>query len=191
MNWLQIITPKIRENSNREVVMASSPIIEEKTRFLLARCVLQCCRKYMKDPTHKKEFEEWYFRTYGHRWEDREKYRKNTTPSIDNISSNHWLYRSNMVKYKKENNIIWPIKTVVGKQSTGTMSLTARSPFFVFFYYRLKWGERYCKEGILHPFGNTRTVSYIKTYGNTIGSLRRIPQTNRRGKTAFNPNRAA
>lgn len=69
--------------------MASSPIIEEKTRFLLARCVLQCCRKYMKDPTHKKEFEEWYFRTYGHRWEDREKYRKNTTPSIDNISSNH------------------------------------------------------------------------------------------------------
>ncbi len=55
----------------------------------LARYALTQCRKYLKDPAHQKEFEEWYFRTYGHRWEDREKYRNNTTPSIENISSNH------------------------------------------------------------------------------------------------------
>ena len=55
----------------------------------LARYALTQCRKYLKDPTHQKEFEEWYFRTYGHRWEDREKYRKNTTCTTDNISLNH------------------------------------------------------------------------------------------------------
>lgn len=44
----------------------------------LARCALTQCRKYLKDPTHQKEFKKWYLRTYGHKWEDREKYRNNT-----------------------------------------------------------------------------------------------------------------
>lgn len=69
--------------------MASTPIIEEKTRFLLAKCILQRCREYMKDLAHQKEFEEWYLRTYGHKWEDREKYRKNDPQTTDNISQNH------------------------------------------------------------------------------------------------------
>ena len=43
-----------------------------------------------------------------------------------------------MVKYKQENNINFPIKTVMGKQSTGTMSLTARSPFFVFLSFEMR-----------------------------------------------------
>ena len=52
--------------------------INEYALNQLARYALTQCRKYLKDPSHQKEFEEWYLRTYGHKWEDREKYRNNT-----------------------------------------------------------------------------------------------------------------
>ncbi len=45
------------------------PNIEAATKQQLARLVLKHCRNYLKDPTHQKEFEEWYFKKYGCKWE--------------------------------------------------------------------------------------------------------------------------
>lgn len=35
----------------------------------LARVVIKDCLEYLKNPKHRKDFEEWYLKIYGHKYE--------------------------------------------------------------------------------------------------------------------------
>lgn len=46
---------------------------DEYIKAQLAKLAYKQCLKYLRDPVHREEFEEWYFQMYGHKWEERER----------------------------------------------------------------------------------------------------------------------